>query len=272
MILATLVRKQLRDMLWPLFFCALGYAGISVLFVWGTMRSERDLAKDDVLQARTQMFLRMFGGPAMDYSTLAIEACMYNHPFILLTMLGWSIARGSASVAGEIERGTLDLTLSRPVPRWMYLSAQVLVGVLSIAMLAATIVTATLIANRFFPLRDPPTALALARPATMLVALGVAVFGYTVPFSAIDSVRWRPGVVAMGVTLLGLVGIMLARQFEGYEWIEKFSVMRAYAPVTVAVKGAPLAHNGGILAGVFAAGVVLAFLAFTRRDLPTSGG
>ena len=61
----------------------------------------------------------------MDYSTTALEVCWWNHPVVILTVLSWAVTRGSAAVAGEIERGTIDLTLSRPVARWAYLTSQV---------------------------------------------------------------------------------------------------------------------------------------------------
>jgi ABC-2 type transport system permease protein len=62
----------------------------------------------------------------------------------------------------------------------------------------------------------------------------------------------------------------VAPQFEGYDWLEKLSVFRAYAPVTVALKGEPLAFNAGILTSIFAAGVATSFVLFLRRDLPSN--
>ena len=41
-------------------------------------------------------------------------------------------------------------------------------------------------------MKDPPSILTLLRPAAMVVTLGMAVYGYTLPFSALDAVRWRP--------------------------------------------------------------------------------
>jgi hypothetical protein len=104
----------------------------------------------------------------------------------------------------------------------------------------------------------------------MVITLGMAVYRYTLPFSTLDVVRWRPGVIAAAVTLGGLVAMSLAPQFEGYDWLEKLSVFDAYAPVTVALKGEPLAFNAMVLLGVFAVGVVLALAILSQRDLPTN--
>lgn len=274
MTLLTLLRKQFRDSRWSLALCTLAFLGLALLMAWRTSVIEEQIASGALTRnaRRGLRFLQFMGGPEMDFSSLAILVCWWNHPFVVLTVLGWSVARGSASVAGEIERGTLDLTLSRPVSRVEYLAAQVLFALLGLAMMVGGLVAGTLIGELFFTLKTPPTPWQLLRPAGIVVALGAAVFGYTVPFSAVDSVRWRPGLVAMAATLGGLVAMSLAPQFEGYDWLEKLSVFRAYAPVTIAVTGEPLAYNGGVLMAVFAAGTLLAFIAFSRRDLPASGG
>ena len=49
----------------------------------------------------------------------------WNHPFFLILISIWAIVRGSAAVAAEVERGTMDLLLSRPVARSSYLASQV---------------------------------------------------------------------------------------------------------------------------------------------------
>src|SRR5205807_458182 len=77
------------------------------------------------------------GGFAMDCSTAAIEMAFWNHPFILLMFSAWAIARGSGAVAGELERGTMDLVMSRPVSRSSFLSAQVIVGVFGLVLMVA---------------------------------------------------------------------------------------------------------------------------------------
>ena len=122
--------------------------------------------------------------------------------------------------------------------------------------------------SQFYTLHSPPSVFALLKPAVMVVMLGVAVYGYTLPFSTIDIVRWRPGLIAAAATLGGLIAMTVTRQLDGYRWLEKLSVFQAYAPVTVALKGDPLAYNSAVLAGVFAVGVGLAFLVFSTARSP----
>jgi ABC-2 type transport system permease protein len=256
---------------WVLRISALAFFGLSVLTVWLAWRLERLIDRGEFVPAgRRYGFLRALGGRNMDYSTTALEICWWNHPLLVLTVLGWAISRGAGAVAGEIERGTLDLTLSRPVSRSEYLLAQVAYTVWGLLVLAAALIAGNLVGTQFYAVKSPPSIVTLLRPSAMVITLGMAVYGYTLPFSTLDVVRWRPGVIALGATLGGLIAMSLAPQFEGYDWLEKLSVFDAYAPVTVALKGEPLGFNAMVLLGVFATGVALALAIFAQRDLPTN--
>ena len=68
---------------------------------------------DDSEQGRIRM-LRMMGVDEQPTSISLIMAS-WSHPFIILLISIWAIGRGSAAVAAEVERGTMDLLLSRPI-------------------------------------------------------------------------------------------------------------------------------------------------------------
>lgn len=271
MVLNVLIRKQLRDSRWLLGVSSAAFFGLSWLTVYLAHNFEQLMAEGKLgPNVRRYGFLRGLGGAAMDYSTTALEVCWWNHPFVVLVVLGWAVARGGAAVAGEIERGTLDLTLSRPVARSTFLFAQLVATVLGLAMLCVALISGNVVATQFHEVKDPPTVVTLLKPATMVFALGWAIFGYTLPFSAIDVARWRPMVLSVGITLGGLIAMSVAPQFENLDWLEKLSVFQAYAPVTVALQGEPLLYNTTVLGLVGLAGVIAAFVAFARRDLPAN--
>ena len=269
--LLIVLRRLAGEARWMLGLSGLAFFGLSFLTVWLTKRAERQVELGEAGPGRRGLRILVgLGGPAMDFSTVALEVLWWNHPLIVLTVLGWAISRGSASVAGEIERGTLDLTLSRPVSRSAYLGAQVAFTVLGLVALVLSLWMGNIVGSLVHHVKSQPSILVLIRPMTMVVTLGMAVFGYTLPFSAMDVVRWRAALTAAALTLGGLIAMSVAPQFEGYEWLEKLSVFRAYAPVTVAVKGEPLAYNASVLTAVFAVGVIASFVVFLRRDLPSN--
>lgn len=271
-VLPTLIRKHLIESRWMLGVSSAAFFALAVLTTWMANRFERLMDTGELTPGDRRFgFLRGLGGPAQDYSTTGLEVCWWNHPVILLTVLAWAISRASAAVAGEIERGTVDVTLSRPVSRPAYLSSQVVFAVLGLVALAAALVAGTLAGGLYFPLKAPPSFATLLRPAAMVVTLGMAVFGYTLPFSALDVVRWRPTLAGATITLGGLIALSVANQFPDYEkLLQKLTVFQAYAPVTVALKGEPLAYNATVLLLVFGVGVTVAFPLFQQRDIPSN--
>jgi ABC-2 type transport system permease protein len=267
----AMLRRQAVESRWVLGISSLAFFSLAILIVWRASVFEALMAGGEIGTAmRGYRLLRFLGGRYMDDSSTALVVCWWNHPVFVLTILGWAITRGTAAVAGEIERGTLDLTLSRPVSRSTYLLAQVAYTVWGLLVLAAALIAGNRVGAQFFALKAPPSIITLLWPSAMIVTLGMSVYGYTLPFSTLDVVRWRPGLFASAITLAGLIAMSIAPQFEGYDWLEKLSVFNAYAPVTVALKGEPLAYNASVLCGVFAAGVVLALVFFSRRDLPSN--
>lgn len=272
----AMVRRRLAESRWFLGISAAALFGLSWLFVYTTARIEaRMQAASGGDRLRGTGLLRRLGGAAMDFSSTAIEVTWWNHPFIILILATWAISRGSAAVAGELERGSLDLILSRPVSRASYLGAQVTVAVFGVALLAVALIAGNQVGALYNPVAMPPGVRVLARPALNFAALGLAIYGYTVLLSAVDSVRWRPNLLASVLTLGGFIALIVANipTLEDWKpWLEKVSIFKAYNPIEAAVKGETLGFNLSVLAGLGAAGIALAFLAFHERDLPASGG
>jgi ABC-2 type transport system permease protein len=270
----ALIRKQVVDARWTLGFSAAALFGLSWLFVYATSRIEERMRAVAALggAARPMRMLRGLGGESMDFSSPAIEMAFWNHPFIVLTFAIWVIGRGSAAVAAEVERGTMDLILSRPVSRARYLAAQVVVALAGLAVLAGAMILGNWVATRYNSIQDPPSLGLLLKPSANLAALGLSIYGYTLLCSSLDSVRWRPNLIASVVTLAGFIANVIANlpTLEDWKWLEKFSIFKAYDPVEVVTKGHTLGFNLAILSGLGVAGVVLAFLAFSVRDLPSS--
>jgi ABC-2 type transport system permease protein len=221
---------------------------------------------------RFETFTRGMGGAAMDFSSLSFQVMFWSHPFVLLLICVWAISRGIAAVAGEIERGTLDVTLSRPVSRPEYLGTHVLNGLLGLIILASALVLGNLIGGVYNPVSDPPSAMALIKPAANLAMVGAAVYGYSLLCGSWDVVRWRPNLIAAAVTVAGYAAGVASTlpTLSDWAWIGRFSVFRAFDPVEVAVTGETFARHVVGLGAVAAVCVGSAFVVFQRRDLPSN--
>ncbi len=54
-------------------------------------------------------------------------------------------------------------------------------------------------------------------------------------------------------------------------WLERISIFKAYNPVELVTTGESYGYHLAVLGGIGAAVIVLAFVAFAVRDLPTNG-
>jgi ABC-2 type transport system permease protein len=229
-------------------------------------------------QRRARGFYQFMGGPDMDMSSGAIETMMLYFLTVgipIMIPLFWGISRGSAAVAAEIERGTMDMILSRPVSRTSYLMAHVITTVIGFALMIVFLIAGNKVAEQFHSVDMSPSIKALARPAINVVAMGLATFGITLAMSAWDLVRWRPNMIASILTIAQLVGYAVGNQpgTEDDSWYKvpgKLSIFSTFYPIEGFVKGEKIGFNVMVLSAVFVVGVIAAILRFNSRDLPAN--
>jgi beta-exotoxin I transport system permease protein len=208
--------------------------------------------------------LRIFGG-----NWLAIWVGLgMAHPLLLAA--SGVIACGTAvrSVAGELEGGTLELVLSRPVERTRYLAAYLVFTLTALAGAAALYAAGAYAAWRI--VRPDPGSLSagsLARAAICLALLLFAVAGYSLLCSAFARERGRALGLAVGLTiglyawnfLASLVGVLAPfARISPWYW---------FNPAPVLAGGGFPYGDALVLAGaaVVCSGVAMA--QFVRRDL-----
>jgi ABC-2 type transport system permease protein len=275
----ALIRKEVHESRWMLVLSAAALFGLGWLFVYATSLNEAEIVRQlgpdsGELGVRLQILRNL--GVMEEPSSVSLIMAAWNHPFILILISAWSIARASGAVAAEVERGTLDLILSRPISRWAYLAAHVVVAIVGLAILGLALMAGAAIAVRYNVLRETPSAGILLRPAINLAALGLPIYGYTLLASAVDHVRRRPASVGSVLTLAGFIAWFIAVYPVFHEmwwrpWLERISIFKAYNPVELVTTGETLGSSLALLGGIGAAGIALAFVAFAVRDLPANG-
>ncbi len=272
----ALVAKQVHESRWMLGMSAAALFGLGWLFVFVTSLNELEILKmlaSEEGDSRMRWMRSL--GVAESPSSVSIMMAFWNHPFILLLLSMWAIGRGSAAVAAEVERGTMDLVLSRPVSRTAYLATHVGVALFGLVMLGGALMLGAAVGVHYNVLQQPPGIVSLFQPAVNLMALGLPIYGYTLLASACDHVRWRPNSIGSALTLGGFIAYVVSMipVLENKSWrpyLEKVSIFKAYNPVELVTTGESLSRNVGILSGVGLGCIVVAFVIFARRDLPTN--
>jgi ABC-2 type transport system permease protein len=307
----------------PLVVVCVFLAGFQCLWVKVTQRATVELsplfstiaARAGVLQKDLEAVI--FSGPGKMVQTLAggenirFERAMdmlsigYVHPLMQVVFCVWAIGRASLAIAGELDRGTMELLLAQPVARWSVVAAHLIVdGVvipaLCLALWAGTALGVWLVgpfevtAANLEPLKRLPFEIkidpALLRvdpwaigPALWNVgALVFAVSGLTMAVSAAGRFRNRVIGVAVLVMLLQFLVNVVGQLWDTIAWLRPLTVFYYYQPQAVVLSGKWTVDPGqlwgggpalavNVLAVLFAVGAVgyaVALAAFTRRDLP----
>ncbi len=70
---------------------------------------------------------------------IGFTTLLYVDPVVLFTCVIWAIGRGSSSVAGEIDRGTMEMLLAQPISRLSIMVVSFLITVIGAFMFAGSV-------------------------------------------------------------------------------------------------------------------------------------
>lgn len=318
----ALVRKLLRDVRWPLAVTMLLLVGFQVLWVKATSRTVTQLAPFfSTLAERAGASQKMiedllFSGPGKIVQTIAggenvrFERAMdgltigYVHPLMQIIFCIWAIGRAASAVAGELDRGTMELLLAQPIPRRSVILSHLAVDAIVIPLIALSLWAGTALGYRLVgpfevtaadiePLKKLPFAVkinpeflkvdpwAFGPAAWNIGAFLFAVSGLTMALSAAGRFRGRVIGVAVVAALAMFVANIIGQMWDAAAVLRPLSVFYYYQPQQIilnqrwTVDPGPLWGTGpmplnvvAVLVAVGAAGYALAMAVFVRRDLP----
>ena len=261
-------RKTLRDLRAPAAAWGIGLAilGAAMVFVFSSVRANGALQKYDALvRGLAPAILAMVGGEDI-VSVAEFEGFMRLEflnvvPAILAV---FAVAEGSAAVAREEERRTIDLLMAQPVRRWRVVvekSAAIAVGTYAIA--AATGL-GLLIATRFVRVEHPWHRLLLGAANAVPPALVVGALSLL----GSCTLRRRLHAVILGAAFLvasfflNVVG-QVAEVIRPWRKLSVFYWHTSAPPLSGEVFPCRMA----VLLAVAAVLVAVAAIAFNRKDL-----
>ena len=261
--LATLVRHllglQTRGVLiWGLVF---GLYSAALTAAFTTFASEAG-QMDQMLDAYPQGMLDAFGISSLG----TIEAFLDSQVFYLapLALAFFAILAGANTVAGAEERGSIDVLLGNPLPRWQLVVGNFVATALSFLVILAiagvlTWVTALLM--------DVDLTLSTTAEAFVNIWPTGLFFGAVALLCSTIFHRRALAIAVPGFLLFAMFMMnVMGNVSEDLEYLQSYSVFYYYGQV--AVDGMDWTNFAGISALVVVL-VGLAVLAFRRRDIYT---
>jgi len=226
----------------------------------------------------------------------------YVHPVMQFVFCIWAVGRASGAIAGEIDRGTMELLLAQPLARSRLILAHFLVDCVTIPCLCLALFAGNLVgAWSIHPIQVPPppkhvkvpfplpgnddpelrerleiNAVRFVRALPVVGGLVFGLCGLTMWLSAMGRFRWRVMGVAVTVVLLMFLVNVLGQMWGPASWLRPLSIFYYYQPQQVVPEGGswnvPVAGVPVpmllVLYGVGVTGYLSALVTLVRRDIP----
>jgi ABC-2 type transport system permease protein len=200
------------------------------------------------------------------------------HPIVLVMCLVWSVGRAAGAVAGELDRGTMELLMAQPVPRNRLILAHLIVDALVLPVLCLSFFAGTQFGlwsvGAFVPdytMLDEATTEAgqaglvalkglIHRDTTPLevsglgeltglvntVALMFAISGMTIALSALGRSRWKVVGYAVLVVVVMFVANTVGQLWEPARNARPLTFFFYYQPQRTMVEGSWLVDPGSV--------------------------
>jgi ABC-type transport system involved in multi-copper enzyme maturation permease subunit len=246
----------------------IGLFGVSLLLVYtfdafGGLESAREF--EELIPESMKALLKTQGGFATDAN--GYLASGYRHPIYLIAVSAFVIAVSSGVVAKEIERGTILVLLSAPIARWKLLTSKTLAIVVSLLVLMVGAWLGTWVGLMVTGLTGEVSLGLFVRVLFNIMALGLAMGGYTLFISALDNEGGHVAAVAAGITIALFFLDFLATLWIPVAPFGPLSVFHYYDPLAIAQQGGIPWRDVGVLLGVAGVSFLAALVVFQRRDI-----
>lgn len=200
-------------------------------------------------------------------------AALLIDPTLFLTCGLWAVARGSDAISGELNRGTMEMLLAQPVPRYQIVLSQAVVTAVCSAVLAVIVILGVALGLVWVRYDEPGLLIHFSHGVFNLFAVNFCLAGITTLISSVDRYRWRTLALGGGFMVTQLIIKVLSRLSDRFENLRFVTIYGAYEPWKLI--DAPsedywrlfLEMNGTLL-GIGLAAYILATVIFCRRDLP----
>ncbi len=270
----ALWKKAVRDAWLQLAVSSTILLLFSWLFVW-LMSLLKIGAWSSLLNLVPKVFQPLIDVPLADLATPTGQlSVLYVHLVTMLVCIGWAVGRGSDSISGEINRGTMDLILSLPVRRASVMAVPAVVAAAGAVVLAASVWLGTWVGVMTIELQGDVSLKQLSAGAINLCCLTFCLTGITTLVSSWSRDRWRTIWMTGGFYVVSLVVKLVARLWKEGEWLKYLSFLTPFQPQQLILMNSStlavaLKYNGTLI-GLGLLCYLAAAVILSRRDIPAA--
>jgi ABC-2 type transport system permease protein len=243
---------------------------VLVAFGWGMLipvfyTNFSDLLRDIVNRGLIPRDLMSFGSG--DFFTLPGSLTLgLQHPIAIAFVAVFAIGSPVAAVAGERERGTLEVLLSRPISRLRHYVIVALAVLLLMALVVAALIAGQAIGAAVTGVIDELEMgwlpLVFANGLMLWAAFGAMSMAAAVSFD-----RAGPALgVSLGYLLLNYFFEILGSLWQDAAWTQEYSLFHHFNPGEI-LQGNADVIDFAILAAAIVVPVIWAVIVYPRRDL-----
>jgi ABC-2 type transport system permease protein len=211
-----------------------------------------------------EAFLRLLG--ADPFSLNGAVALGAVHPIALGLQMVYPVGFAAFAIAGERQRGTLEVLLARPVSRRSVFATLFVALVSFAAMTTAAHVLGTVVGAAIYGVADQLQASTLVFLGINTVALLTALAAVCLAASAVFDRPSTPLAIGLLVVIGGYVLEVLGTLWPDAEFLQPYSPFHYLRPLDV-LAGRDVNSDLVVLAGIVGAAVAFALWRFPRRDL-----
>ena len=211
-----------------------------------------------------QEFARFGGGDV--FSLAGSIALGFIHPIAIILTSVFAVGFSASAIAGERQRGTLEVALARPISRRVLYLNLLAASFGFIAISIAALLAGGISGAAFAGVVEELT----FRNLPLLWLNSVLLFGAFAAIALAASVSFDRLTPAVGVTL-GIVIAMYVLEVLGSlwpaaEWLQPYSLFH-YLKAKAILNGFVSPFDMGVLSSVILMAMVWALVVFPRRDL-----
>ena len=220
------------------------------------------------------LIMAMFGGMVGGFQPVDLWLItLFVHPLLIVMLVTTSVVPAVRDIAGGMDRGTMDLILGCPVPRWAVPAATWLATQSMIVALLASAWSGVEVGARLLGADSLQGAQILAAAPRYLPVfvqlwlLAQVILGLALLVSCVSSLQSRATAITVGFVIASYFLNLLAGLWPTIAPARWLSVFHYYQPQPI-LSGMPLAVERSVLGLAAVLAVGLALHRFARRDLP----